>query len=144
MKKITILGVGKEREPWLDEAVSEYIGRLSAGVRFEFQSFEDTEKLEKELEKEQLVILLEQKGKMFSSRQFSEFLFLAFARGSSKITFAIGGPEGFSEEIRQKYPRLSLSRLTHTHQICRLILVEQLNRAFEIRKQSAYKQEQDS
>jgi 23S rRNA (pseudouridine1915-N3)-methyltransferase len=144
MKKITILGVGKTKEPWLDEAVAEYIGRLAQGVRFEFRSFEDTKKLEEALVKESLVILLEQKGKMLTSRQFSEFLFLAFARGSEKIIFAIGGPEGFSEEIRQKYPRLSLSRLTHTHQICRLILAEQLFRAFEIRKHGPYTEEEPS
>ena len=59
-------------------------------------------------------------------------------KGGARITFAIGGAEGFSEEVKKSYPLISLSPLTFTHQMTRLILIEQIYRATEILKGSKY------
>jgi len=136
--KITLFSVGKTKEVWLEEGVHEYVKRLSPVVRFEFCWFKDAAALETALAKEKLVILLDSNGKMMTSEEFGHFVFHALEKLGAHISFAIGGPEGFSETLKEQFPRISLSRMTFTHQLSRLILMEQLYRIFEIRKGSKY------
>lgn len=138
MIHVKILLVGKTKEAWLEEAIGEYLKRLSPYVHFDFLLFKDEKLLEAALAKEKNVIVLDPEGKRMTSPLFADWLFTQFERGASHVAFAIGGPEGFSEEVKTKYPLLSLSSLTFTHQMTRLILLEQIFRAFEIKKGSHY------
>jgi 23S rRNA (pseudouridine1915-N3)-methyltransferase len=138
MIKIKFLSVGKTKEFWLDDGLSEYVKRLSHEVGFEFNWLKDEEALEKQILKEPHVILLDPQGKSMDSYEFADFLLREIEKNDSRIAFAIGGPEGFSQELKKKYPLVSLSRLTFTHQMIRLILIEQIFRAFEIKKGSHY------
>jgi len=138
MIHIKVLLVGKTKEAWLEEALYEYMKRLSPYIQFEFPIFKDEETLERALEKEKHVILLDPEGKRMTSEMFADWLFSEIEKGASHVSFAIGGPLGFSQKVREKYPLLSLSSLTFTHQMARLILLEQIFRAFEIKKGSHY------
>lgn len=138
MIKIRILSVGKTKEMWLEEALSEYLKRLKTTLRIEFVFAKTDLQLMEWLEKEPLVIALDPRGKLLTSEEFSTLLFNQIEAGGSRLAFAIGGPEGLPQEVRQKTFLLSLSPLTFTHQLARLVLVEQLYRAVEIAKGSPY------
>lgn len=138
MIKIKLLSVGKTRESWLEEGLREYVKRLSSLVQFEFIWLKDDQALEQACLKEKDVILLDPRGTSLDSPGFSQYLFQEIEKGGSRIVFAIGGADGFSDAIRKRFQRISFSPLTFTHQMSRLILLEQIFRAFEIRKGSAY------
>ena len=138
MIKIKFLSVGKTKEVWLEEGIEEYIKRLSASVSFEFVWFKDESLLESAIRKEKQTILLDPHGKAMDSLDFTDFLFQEIEKGGSRLVFAIGGPAGFSEEIKKTAALISLSKMTFTHQMTRLILMEQIFRAFEIRKGTGY------
>jgi 23S rRNA (pseudouridine1915-N3)-methyltransferase len=87
--------------------------------------------------KERRLIALDPQGKTYSSELFSSLLFDEIEKGGSEVAFAIGAAEGLPKELKTQQ-LLSLSLLTFTHQMVRLILVEQIYRAFEIRKGSGY------
>jgi 23S rRNA (pseudouridine1915-N3)-methyltransferase len=137
--KLAILTVGKAKEPWLQIALEEYTKRLQSATRIEWRLAKDDKTLSKWLLDESHFIALDPKGKLQDSEVFAAFLFKEWERRGSSLTFAIGGAEGFSDELRAKASHLvSLSPLTFTHQITRLILLEQIYRAFAIRDGSLY------
>ena len=135
---IKILSVGKTKESWCEEALAEYQKRLSAVLRIEFQWYKDEQALEQAIAKEKHILLLDPAGEIVDSLEFTQLLFTHIAAAGSRFAFAIGGPEGFSQKIKINQRLLSLSKMTFTHQMTRLILVEQIFRAFEINKGSAY------
>jgi 23S rRNA (pseudouridine1915-N3)-methyltransferase len=136
--RIKLLSVGKTKESWLEEAVADYVKRLSSQVAFEFIWVKDDEQLEQKISKEPRVILLDPQGVSLTSEEFSEFLFKEIEKGNSRISIVIGGPEGLSDDLRKQFPLVSLSKMTFTHQITRLIILEQIYRAFEIARGSQY------
>jgi 23S rRNA (pseudouridine1915-N3)-methyltransferase len=136
--RIKLLSVGKTKESWLEEAVSDYVKRLSSQVVFEFIWVKDDAQLEDKIGKESGVILLDPQGACMSSEEFSQFLHKEIVRGNSRIALVIGGPEGLSPNLKKQFPLISLSKMTFTHQIARLILLEQIYRAFEIARGSQY------
>ena len=138
MIKIKLLSVGKTKEPWLEAGLEEYLKRLSSSASFEFLWYKSEMLLEEAIAKEKQAILLDPHGKVFDSIEFADFLFQGFEKGGSRLAFGIGGPDGFSDAIKKTLPLLSLSKMTFTHQMTRLILVEQIFRAFEIKKGSGY------
>lgn len=138
MFKIKILTTGKIREPWLEMALAEYTKRLKPTAEIDMQLARDEAQLWQWIEKEPQLVGLDAQGKMMTSEQFSGFLHKQLQEAGSRLCFAIGGAEGFPEEVKAKIPMLSLSPLTFTHQMARLILLEQLYRAFEIAKGSPY------
>lgn len=138
MIKIRILSVGKTKEAWLEEALNEYLKRLKPTHQIEFAFAKNDAQLLDWLAKEPLVIALDPQGRQMTSEQFSTFLCEQIEAGGSRLTFAIGGPDGLPQEVRQKVFLLSLSHLTFTHQLARLVLVEQLYRAVEIAKGTPY------
>ncbi len=84
-------------------------------------------------------VLLDERGKMLGSPAFSGFLQNAMNRGTRNLAFVTGGPYGFSEEVYQAVPeRISLSGMTFSHQMIRLIFLEQLYRAFTIIRGEPY------
>jgi 23S rRNA (pseudouridine1915-N3)-methyltransferase len=139
MLKVKIITVGKTKEHWLQEALEEYTERLKPHLLVEWSLVKNDDQLKQFLFKEPSFLALDPKGKGMTSEEFSRFLMRQFEANHSRITVAIGGAEGLSSEIRQKASALiSFSSLTFTHQITRLILLEQLYRAFEIEKGSQY------
>ena len=156
--KITILAVGRLKEKYLRDAVAEYEKRLTPFAKLSFieiaeekmpENFSAAEK-EKTLvrEGERLLarvpegselIVLDVAGKELSSEDLSAALGEWMLAGASHITFLIGGAFGLSKEVRAAADeKLSFSQLTFTHQMVRLLLVEQIYRCFKINRGEKY------
>lgn len=136
--KIKIFLDGKTKEGWLEEAINDYVKRLRPSASIDFLYAKGPSSLAEMVKGERGIICLDEKGSEWTSEEFSARLFEAFEKNGSRLTFVIGGADGLPQELRSQYPLLSLSKMTLTHQMVRLLLVEQLYRAFEIRKGSAY------
>lgn len=138
MHKIKILTTGKIREAWLDTAISEYLKRLKPQAEIHFQIAKDDQQLIEWIQKEPHLICLDAEGELLSSETFSTFLHTQLIKGGSRLCFVIGGADGLPVNIKTSFPLISLSPMTFTHHMVRLILIEQLYRAFEIAKGSRY------
>ena len=140
MYKIKIFTVGKTKEPWLHEALSEYHKRLKTTMGIEWILAKNQEQLTDFLSKESVAwISLDPKGRLLDSLDFSKLLFHTLEKQGSHLNFVIGDADGLAPSIKEKSLfLLSLSPLTFTHQITRLVLLEQLYRAREIEKRSPY------
>ena len=131
--KINIFSTGKTKETWLQEALLEYEARLKGRVQLEWKIFKDDAALEKALTGISFMAL-DEAGSLLSSHEFSALLFR-----EPRLNFLIGGPAGLTPLMRQTAKAtISLSRLTFTHQIVRLILIEQIYRGLEIERGSPY------
>ena len=142
MYRIKIFSIGKTKEKWLEEALKEYLKRLTQTASIDFILAKNNEQLTSLIKNEAtrgtLIICLDANGQVLDSDQFSSYLIRQLEMGGSRLSLVIGGSEGLPEKFKQTYPLLSLSKLTFTHQIIRLILVEQIYRALEISKGSKY------
>jgi|TARA_B110000503_G_scaffold46455_1_gene75803 23S rRNA (pseudouridine1915-N3)-methyltransferase len=153
--KITLLLVGKTDDSTIGQLVDDYTKRLSHYVSFNHQVLPDLKKtkhLTQEQQKQQegnllmaqiapsdYVILLDEKGKQYSSIRFSEFIQKQLNSGVKHVVFVVGGPYGFSDLIYERSNALlSLSPMTFSHQMVRLFFTEQLYRAFTILKGEPY------
>lgn len=153
--KIKLIAIGKTDDKNLQVLIDNYINRLKHYVGFEFEILPDiknvknlSEKQQKEKEGELILkklkptdtlILLDEKGKEFTSVEFSEYLQKKMNSGIKQLVFVIGGPYGFSEAIYKKAQgKISFSKMTFSHQIFRLFVVEQIYRAFTILKNEPY------
>jgi 23S rRNA (pseudouridine1915-N3)-methyltransferase len=153
--KIKLICVGKTGKKFLEEGEHEYIQRLKHYISFERIELPDI-KQAKTLTEEQIkvkegdqikakiqpgekVFLLDERGKEYSSEQFSVFLQKQFNQGGQGIVFVIGGPYGFSDEMYQLATgKISLSKMTFSHQMVRMFFVEQLYRSMTILKGEPY------
>ncbi len=139
MYKIKVYSVGKTKETWLQEALEEYEKRLKPILGFEWILAKTDENLKQLLEKEANFICLDPQGRQLSSEQFCHFLIKELERCHSRMSFVIGGHSGIPLKLKTLSRNLiSLSKMTFTHQITRLILVEQIYRSLEINKGTAY------
>lgn len=138
MYKVKVVLVGKTREPWLEEGIEEYQKRLTGTMTVEWVIVKDDEQLIKAIEKEGSVLCLDSEGVEFSSEEFSDFLFKELRERGSRLVFVMGGPKGLPEALKGSRQCLSLSAMTFTHQMTRLILMEQLYRAVQIQKGTEY------
>lgn len=139
MLQIRILTIGKVKESWLDQGIVEFIRRLSPRIKIEWVLLKNDAQLEEACKGEKGLIGLDPLGKSFDSPAFSKFLFSQFERQGARLSFIIGGAEGLTDLMRSKCSQfISLSKLTMTHQMCRLFLLEQLYRASEIERGSPY------
>lgn len=135
MFKVKVIANGKCKEKWLQAALFEYEERMKGRLSIEWCLVSDDEALSALCKKEPPFIALDIQGKMWDSPEFAK-KWMAFG---SRITFVIGGPEGLPKEVAQKATlRWSLSPLTFTNQIVRLLLTEQLYRSLEIERRSQY------
>ncbi len=139
MYKVKILTIRKQKEPWLSDAIYEYEKRMQKDFLFEWIFAKDEKQLLKFAEKEKNILCLDPKGKELSSEDFSDFFFSFLEKSLSRICIIIGGPTGIDKKILNNASFIcSLSKLTFTHQIARLILVEQVYRSLEIKKNTKY------
>lgn len=136
--KLKIISIGKTKEKWLNEAIDEYLKRLSPVLKIEFVWAKNNDQLRELLDKEPSVICLDAAGHLYNSEKFSEFLHAQFVENKSRLVMAIGGAEGLPQDLKSRYRCISLSPLTMTHQIVRLVLIEQIYRSFEIAKGTQY------
>ena len=156
--KIILITVGKTDQQWLSDGIRQYTERLSHFCQFEFQVIPDIRNtrsmeasVQKEREGEQIlkllqpsddVFLLDDKGLEMTSPQMAQWLEKRMSQSTKRLVFIIGGPYGFSPDVYNRVPgRLSLSRMTFSHQMVRLIFVEQLYRAFAILNNLPYHHE---
>jgi len=136
MFKVKVLTQGKLKEPWLISALEEYQKRLSSTLTIEWVLVNTDQELTKLALKEQTLIALDIPGKLMSSEEWSLALFSSWG---ARPTFIIGGAEGLDPAVvKHAKVRVSLSPLTFTHQMVRLILVEQLYRAIQIEQGTQY------
>jgi 23S rRNA (pseudouridine1915-N3)-methyltransferase len=134
MFKVKVLTIGKCKEEWLAVALQEYEKRLKGKMSFEWVLAKDDAHLT-ELALEESFIALHPKGELLTSEAWSEKM----VKLGLRLVFVIGGSDGLSAQILSKADfKWSLSPLTFTHQITRLILVEQLYRAMEIERGTGY------
>ncbi len=144
--KIKILTIGKLKEKFLIDGVNEYLKRIKLFAKIEIAEIpecksvdEEGQKLLSQILRESFKIVLDVSGVEISSENFAKKIAELNLRGVSNITFIIGGAFGLSEEVRRAADfRLSLSQMTFTHQFARLILVEQIYRAFKINRNEPY------
>lgn len=156
--KISLIVVGKTEEEYLKTGISQYEQRLVHYTGFSIRiipSLKNTKSItsaqQKEKEAELIlqaiegcdqVILLDEKGKEYRSSEFAVFLQQRMNSGIKHLAFVVGGPFGFSESVYKKANgKLSLSTMTFSHQMIRLLFVEQLYRAFTILKNEPYHNE---
>lgn len=144
--KIRIVGRKNGGEKWLDQSYSTYETRLkptNLEVTTHWHKNDDDllKNIQADTSKNHKVILLDPLGKMCTSEVFSDKMYDWLEVGGSRLTFCIGGAEGLPKELRdeaKKSDLLSLSSLTFTHQFARILLMEQIYRASEIRRGSGY------
>ncbi len=156
--KIKLLAVGKTDNKQLNQLIDEYKKRLKHYVKFEIEIIPDiknaknlSEQQQKEkegililnkLQNTDQMILLDDKGEMFSSIMFSKYLQKKMNSGLKQLVLVIGGPYGFSDEVYKKSRgKISLSKMTFSHQMIRLFMIEQLYRGFTILKNEPYHHE---
>lgn len=152
---IKLIAVGKTDNPALQQLISTYEKRLSYYINFELQLLPDIKNSKSLSEEQQKIkegelilsyvepshhlILLDERGKEYTSIAFADELQKKMNTSIKQLTFVIGGPYGFSQAIYQRAnSKLSLSKLTFSHQMIRLFFVEQLYRAFTILRNEPY------
>lgn len=148
---IKIITVGSIKEKYLKDAIDEYTKRLSKYTNIEIIEVKDEglvepakamsleeEKILKHINDKDYLITLEIEGKEFTSEEFAEKLD-KIQLESSNITFIIGGSYGLSQNIKDKSRlHLSFSKMTFPHQLFRVLLLEQIYRAFKINNNESY------
>ena len=142
--RVKVVSVGKTKEAWLQEAIGEYTKRLRGSqIDVSCMWVRDDNALCAQAEGPHPCVLLDEGGDLLTSTQFSRFLFDTLERGGSRATFIIGAADGLPPALldNPKHRRVSLSRMTFTHQMARLVLIEQIYRAAEIRRGSNYHRE---
>jgi 23S rRNA (pseudouridine1915-N3)-methyltransferase len=152
---ILLLSVGKTEEAWLKEGIGIYEKRLKHYLKYETLELPALKNaanmpvsLQKEKEGEMILskitdsdylILLDEKGKSFSSEELAGYLNQKMSSGLKRIVFLIGGPFGFSEGLyKRANDKLALSKMTFSHQMVRLFFTEQLYRSMTILKGEKY------
>jgi 23S rRNA (pseudouridine1915-N3)-methyltransferase len=139
MFKVKILTIGKNKKAWLEEAISLYEKRLKNVLKFEWEFVKDISALEGLADKTQFYVCLDERGDQLSSKSFAAFVFQQLEKNRLSMTFVIGGAEGLSTHLINGATKvISLSKCTFPHQLVRLILVEQIYRSVQIRKNTAY------
>ncbi len=153
--KIALLQTGKTVEKYISEGIDIYSERIKKYSSFDILTVPDlkntrniskgeqksleAEKILRYLKVDDYVIVLDEKGKEYSTREFTSVLERIFMLPKKRIVFVIGGPWGLSDEIHRKADlKLSLSRMTFSHQMVRLLFLEQLYRVFTIIKGDPY------
>ena len=152
---IKLIAIGKTDSKDLQSLIEDYQKRLGFYIKFEFEVIPDlknaknlTEDQQKQKEGElileklsstDVLILLDENGKQLDSVSFSTYLQKHMNSGIKQLVFAVGGPYGFSSEVYAKaQSKLSLSKMTFSHQMVRLFMIEQLYRAFTILRNEPY------
>jgi 23S rRNA (pseudouridine1915-N3)-methyltransferase len=153
--KFTLYNVGKTDNNYIKEGIGDYLKRIGHFIDFsvvdlpevkqkknltpENIKLKEGEMLLKYLSKTDIVVLLDENGTEYTSRGFSDWLNKLINQGSKQVSFVTGGAYGFSDDVYKKaHFKISISKLTFTHQLVRLVFIEQLYRACTIIKGIPY------
>ncbi len=153
--QITLIAIGKTDKSELEELIAIYEKRLKHYIKFQLEVIPDiknrknlSEAQQKDKEGELILtqlqptdtlILLDEKGKQYTSVDFAQFLQKKMNSGIKNLVLAIGGPYGFSDAVYAKSSgKISLSKMTFSHQMVRLFIVEQFYRGFTILRNEPY------
>lgn len=153
--KIKLLTIGKTDNAAIAQLIKAYEARLKHYIQFSIEIIPDlknTKNFSEEIQKEKegdlilskisttdRMVLLDENGTSFDSIEFSKFLQKQMNSGIKQLVFVIGGPYGFSEKIYKKSQgKISLSKMTFSHQMVRLFAIEQIYRGFTILKNEPY------
>ena len=156
--KIVFVVIGKTDASYLTDAINEYKNRLIHYIPFDMEVIPDiknvknlSEAQQKEKEGELILktlqqgdylVLLDDKGKEFTSKMFSVYIEKKMHNVPKRLVFVVGGPYGFSEAVyKTASEKISLSKMTFSHQMVRLIFIEQLYRAMTILNNEPYHHE---
>ena len=156
--KIKLLAIGKTDDKNLIQLIDNYQNRLKHYIKFELEIIPDIKNVknlseaqqkEKEgdlilskLQNTDQLIILDDKGKHFSSIEFSQYLQTKMNSGIKQLVLVIGGPYGFSDAVYKKSQgKISLSKMTFSHQMIRLFIVEQIYRGYTILRNEPYHHE---
>lgn len=156
--KITLLAIGKTDDKYILDGIEKYAKRLKHYIPFsiveipdlkntknlstEQQKSKEAELIKKNLSPTDHLVLLDEKGKDYTSVQFSGFLNKKMVSGLQNLVFVIGGPYGFDQSIYDMASdKVSLSKMTFSHQMVRLFFTEQIYRGFTILKGEPYHHE---
>lgn len=133
---LRIISIGKTKESYLKEGIAEFLKRLKRETKIEYLEVKNKEQMLKHA-KEGTTITLEIGGKQHSSEELAKFLKKEEIKGT--LNFYIGDENGLPKEIMKNAQyKISLSKMTFTHEMARLILLEQLYRAYQINKGTKY------
>lgn len=149
---ITFLSIGKTTDRHVEAGCEVYHKRIKKYIGFTWKETTDikslppqemkikeAELLKKHFEKGDHIILLDEAGKEFTSREFAGYITQKQMENKKQLVFVLGGAYGFSEEIyKLAHEKISLSKMTFPHQMVRLLFLEQLYRAFTIIKNEPY------
>ncbi len=152
--KITIIVIGKTETSFLKEGIAIYLDRLKHYAKVDYKELPDVnakgitsevlkqkegELILKQIKTEDTLLLLDENGDHFSSRMFADFLQKKMNAGTKNVSLVIGGAFGFSKVVYARANgKISFSKMTFSHEIIRLLLTEQLYRAFTILKGESY------
>ena len=153
--RLKLLWVGKTQESWVRTGIEEYAGRVrrylpleileareEKGAQAAAMRERECERLAKLLPKGAKLVLLDERGDEMTSTEFASFLSKNRDQGTQELVFAIGGAYGFTDGFRgQAFKAISLSRMTLTHQMVRVFLLEQIYRGFTIMNGEPYHHE---
>ncbi|NSW45027.1 MAG: 23S rRNA (pseudouridine(1915)-N(3))-methyltransferase RlmH [Bacteroidales bacterium] len=155
--KICLLVFGKTDSAYINEGINEFFKRTSYFCPIEIEVVQEPKNhgklvpqeqiqaeallFEKKIEPNDLVVLLDEKGKTYTSISFANQLETWLNSGKKRLVFIIGGAYGIHRSLKQKYTSISLSSMTFNHQLIRLIFAEQIYRAFTIIKGLPYHNE---
>lgn len=156
--KISLVVIGKTNGKFLIDGINEYTKRLSFYIPFNIVYLPDIKNNKKlsfeqqktqegvillgEIDKSDYVVLLDEHGKEFTSIEFSRYIEKKMTTVTKRLVFVVGGPYGFSNDVKERAnEKISLSKMTFSHEMIRLIFTEQLYRAMTIINNEPYHHE---
>lgn len=153
--RLKLIWVGKTQEAWVKAGIEEYAGRVrrycpleileareEKGAQAALMRERECERLARLIPKGGKLVVLDERGESMSSPELASFLSKSRDQGTSDLVFAIGGAFGFTDAFRsQAFKSISLSRMTLTHQMVRVFLLEQIYRGFSIMNGEPYHHE---
>jgi 23S rRNA (pseudouridine1915-N3)-methyltransferase len=139
--KIRLLMLGKTRRPEMNEALADYVKRIGRSCHIEISEVRNGDAALKKLDADRAAtaLLLDAGGKTYDSGTFAKWIGEQRDRGTREIIFVCGDADGFPEELRERVKqKISLSAMTYSHELARVMLVEQIYRALAILSGSPY------
>lgn len=153
--KITLLYIGKSKKDYIAEGIRIYSKRISRYIPFRINEVtepkysgklsgimvreKEAKQILKYISQDDYTVILDERGRMISSEEFAEFISEKSVHSVANIVFVIGGAYGFGKEIYDRADDIiSLSKMTLSHQITRIVFLEQLYRAFSIIRGEPY------
>lgn len=153
--EISLISIGKVSSTWIQEGISIFESRINKYIKFSLKVLPDIKnskslskndikaeegrQIIENIQTSDLVVLMDERGKEFTSRELSEWFQKQMNTGRKRIVLIIGGPYGFSEEVYKRSDvKIALSKMTFTHEMAKLILVEQIYRSMTILRGEPY------